>query len=106
LSITFLAPTALIFSREAIDAVDNGINQWDTKEPPKYISNTSLGARVANLNPKWNEDGSEDVLNRQFLKAVELTGAEFSVSGGRLRWWDSGCHAVGAAIRMMLPRLG
>ena len=59
--------------------MDNGISQWDTTEAPKYVSNTSLGSRVGLLNPKWNEDGSEEVLNSQFLKAVELTGAEFKV---------------------------
>jgi hypothetical protein len=62
---------------EAVDAIDNGISQWDTTEAPKYLSNTSLGSRVGALNPKWNEDGSEEVLYRQFLKAVQLTGTEF-----------------------------
>jgi uncharacterized UPF0160 family protein len=38
---------------EAVDAVDNGISQWDTTEPAKYMNNTTLGARVAALNPKW-----------------------------------------------------
>ncbi|KAL6758083.1 metal-dependent protein hydrolase [Haematococcus lacustris] len=62
---------------EAVDAVDNGVNQWDSSEPPKYINTTTLGARVGQLNPKWNEDSSESVLYAQFLKAVQLTGAEF-----------------------------
>lgn len=41
---------------EAIDAIDNGINQWDSSDPPKYVNTTHLSARVGNLNPRWNED--------------------------------------------------
>ncbi|KAL6784430.1 MYG1 [Auxenochlorella protothecoides x Auxenochlorella symbiontica] len=63
---------------EAVDAIDNGINQWDAEGPPKYISRTDLGSRVAGLNPFWNdEDQSAERLMEQFLKAVELTGSEF-----------------------------
>ncbi len=60
-----------------MDAIDNGISQYDTTEPPKYVSNTSLGSRVAALNPRWNQDSSDEVLMAQFLKAVQLTGGEF-----------------------------
>ncbi|CAI0452558.1 unnamed protein product [Linum tenue] len=31
---------------EAVDAVDNGINQFDSDEPPRYANNTSLSSRV------------------------------------------------------------
>ncbi|CAL8464428.1 g3963 [Coccomyxa elongata] len=62
---------------EAIDAIDNGVNQWDVDTPPKYISNTSLSARVGGLNPRWNEDQSAERTDAQFLKAVQLTGSEF-----------------------------
>jgi len=63
---------------EAVDAVDNGVNQWDSSEPPKYVNNTTLGARVGRLNPAWNQDSSDEVLYAQFLKAVALTGQEFT----------------------------
>jgi hypothetical protein len=43
---------------EAIDAIDNGVNQWDSDAPPKYVNNTHLSARVGRLNPDWNEDSS------------------------------------------------
>jgi hypothetical protein len=39
---------------EAVDAVDNGVSQWDGTGAPRYINNTTLGARVAALNP-WQE---------------------------------------------------
>ncbi|CAL5220512.1 g2544 [Coccomyxa viridis] len=62
---------------EAIDAIDNGINQWDVDVPPRYMSNTNLGARVGSLNPRWNEDSSAERTDAQFQKAVQLTGSEF-----------------------------
>eukprot|EP00898_Chlorokybus_atmophyticus_P005970 jgi/Chlat1/6374/Chrsp44S05832 len=61
----------------AIDAVDNGVNPYDTNEPPKYTNNTTLGARVGHLNPSWNEDQSPEARYARFLKAMALTGAEF-----------------------------
>lgn len=42
---------------EALDAIDNGVSQFDKTEPaqPKYSVNTDLSARVGNLNPAWND---------------------------------------------------
>jgi len=37
---------------ECVDASDNGVNQWDSAEAPKYVNNTTLSARVARLNPR------------------------------------------------------
>ncbi|MEW5309072.1 MAG: hypothetical protein WDW38_000983 [Sanguina aurantia] len=62
---------------EAVDAVDNGIAQWEGAAPPKYLNNTTLSSRVGSLNPKWSDDSSDEVLYAQFHKAVELTGSEF-----------------------------
>ena len=62
---------------EAIDAIDNGVNQFDSDSPPKYVNNTHLGARVARLNPEWNEETSEVLENERFTKAMSLTGKEF-----------------------------
>lgn len=44
---------------EAVDAVDNGISQWEGAAPPKYLNNTTLSSRVGNLNPKWSDDSSD-----------------------------------------------
>ncbi|KAK9818546.1 hypothetical protein WJX74_003760 [Apatococcus lobatus] len=62
---------------EAVDAVDNGINQWDTKEAPRYLSKTSLSSRVGSLNPAWNEPQSSEILDSKFREAMSLTGSEF-----------------------------
>jgi hypothetical protein len=42
---------------ESVDAADNGVNPYDTPEPPKYLNNTTLGSRVSRLNPRyrWQE---------------------------------------------------
>ncbi|GAQ79378.1 hypothetical protein KFL_000290280 [Klebsormidium nitens] len=62
---------------EAVDAIDNGVNQYDANSPPKYISNTHLGARVARLNPNWMQPSSEEQENESFRKASKLAGEEF-----------------------------
>lgn len=54
-----------------------GVNQWDSSDPPKYVNNTHLSSRVGTLNPRWNEDFSDDALHKRFLAAMQLTGREF-----------------------------
>ena len=61
-----------------------GINQWNVDEPPRYLSNTHLAARVGGLNPRWNEDSSNERTDTQFEKAVQLTGSEFMEAVGYL----------------------
>ncbi|KAJ4846330.1 hypothetical protein Tsubulata_005924 [Turnera subulata] len=63
---------------EAIDAIDNGINQYDTDQPPKYVNNTHLSSRVGKLNLDWTEpDQSSEKENEAFQRAMALTGSEF-----------------------------
>ena len=62
---------------EAIDAIDNGVSQYPADLEPAYASSTDLGARVGRLNPDWNETCTDDELLVRFLKASEITGAEF-----------------------------
>ncbi|KAI8903784.1 MYG1/GAMM1-like protein [Gorgonomyces haynaldii] len=59
------------------DAVDNGVNAFPKDVKPLYIDSTTIGSRVARLNPQWNEPYNDTVLYDQFLKAVALTGEEF-----------------------------
>lgn len=54
-----------------------GINQYDTDQPPRYVSSTDLSARVGGLNPRWNNDASAAATDEGFARAVELTGREF-----------------------------
>lgn len=63
---------------EAIDAIDNGINQYDTDQPPRYVNNTHLSSRVGRLNLDWiDPDKSSEKENEAFERAVTLAGNEF-----------------------------
>ncbi|XP_062146414.1 uncharacterized protein LOC133854300 [Alnus glutinosa] len=63
---------------EAIDAVDNGINRYDTDKPPRYVNNTHLSSRVGRLNLDWiDPDQSPEKENEAFQRAMALTGSEF-----------------------------
>ncbi|XWS61540.1 hypothetical protein CRYUN_Cryun07bG0134000 [Craigia yunnanensis] len=56
---------------EAIDAIDNGINQFDTDKPPRYVNNTHLSSRVGRLNLDWTDpDQSPDKENEAFQQAM------------------------------------
>lgn len=63
---------------QAIDAVDNGINQFDTEQPPRYVNNTHLSSRVGRLNLDWMDlDQSPEKENEAFQRAMALAGSEF-----------------------------
>ncbi|XP_050230020.1 uncharacterized protein LOC126679123 [Mercurialis annua] len=63
---------------EAIDAVDNGINRYDTDQPPKYVNNTHLSSRVGRLNLDWiDPDQSPEREDEAFQRAMALAGSEF-----------------------------
>ena len=62
---------------QAIDAIDNGINQYDVADPPRYIENTNLSARVGRLNPDWIEEHTAEKENDAFFRAMEIAGGEF-----------------------------
>ena len=63
---------------QAIDAIDNGINQYVSDQPPKYVNNTGLSSRVGRLNLDWLEpDQTAENENHAFQRAMELAGGEF-----------------------------
>lgn len=62
---------------EAVDGIDNGIGQYPSDLKPKYKSRTDLSARVGYLNPSWNEESSNDELNKRFEAASTMAGKEF-----------------------------
>ncbi|TKY74052.1 Metal-dependent protein hydrolase [Spatholobus suberectus] len=73
---TKLSSAGLVY--KAIDAVDNGVNQCDLNDPPKYEINTSLSSRIKRLNLNWmDSDRSSDRENEAFHQAMTLAGAEF-----------------------------
>jgi len=66
---------------EEVDAVDNGVSQFDGT--PRYQVNSTLGARVARLNPAWNEPAAEET--ERFQQALALVSGEFTEALRRLR---------------------
>ena len=62
---------------ESIDAIDNGIERFESTQPPRYALNSDLKSRVQRLAPSWTEADSDSLLMAQFEKAVALTCTEF-----------------------------
>ncbi|XP_033994605.1 UPF0160 protein MYG1, mitochondrial [Trematomus bernacchii] len=58
---------------EEVDAIDNGISQYDGEA--LYAVSTTLSARVGHLNPRWNSK-SQDT-EEGFRKAMKMVGEEF-----------------------------
>jgi uncharacterized UPF0160 family protein len=58
------------------DGHDNGVSAYPTDIAAKYESPTTIADRVSRLNPDWNEASTDADFDRQFLKAVEITGEE------------------------------
>lgn len=63
---------------QAVDAIDNGVNQFGPDAVSLYENGTGLASRVGRLNAPWNGDFSSPAQDAQFAKAVALTGAEFA----------------------------
>lgn len=59
----------------AIDAIDNGVQQYESKEQPRYISGTDLSSRIGSLNPDWYEINQNPDIN--FKQAMLVAGNEF-----------------------------
>ena len=79
---------------EAIDAIDNGVNQYDfetllkgtdqdSNPKPLFINNSGLSSRVGQLNTPWNDPANNDSekltakQKEQFYKAMRMVGDEF-----------------------------
>jgi uncharacterized UPF0160 family protein len=61
---------------EMFDGVDNGVEQYPEGVEAAYSDSTSISARVSRLNPRWNQETNQTILDKQFQKAVEMTGEE------------------------------
>lgn len=59
---------------EEVDAVDNGIDQYDGE--PKYHVSTTLGARVSRMNPSWTDEDYNE--NELFNDVMKMVGSEFT----------------------------
>jgi len=53
---------------ESIDAIDNGIGQYETMEQPKYRISTHLSCRVAGMNLSWNENAGKETETLETLR--------------------------------------
>eukprot|EP00483_Globobulimina_turgida_P001742 UN01744 len=68
---------------EGIDGIDNGVQQYqsandtDTNIEKRYAINTDLSSRVSAFNPWWNQESNDDIVMKQFDKAVLYVGDEF-----------------------------
>ncbi|KAF2299435.1 hypothetical protein GH714_031939 [Hevea brasiliensis] len=63
---------------EAVDAIDNGISEYDSNQPPRYVNNTSLSSRVGRLNLDWiDSNQSSEREDEAFEHAMELASHEF-----------------------------
>ena len=59
-----------------LDAIDNGIAQFESTDPSagvkqRYKSRTDLSARVGKLNPAWNEEYNDTVLDVRLILQSE-----------------------------------
>ena len=65
---------------EALDAIDNGIAQYDTPAKPLYRSSTDLSSRVGHLNgaQSWDASTHNETQDQRFERASQLTGREFT----------------------------
>lgn len=64
---------------EEVDAVDNGISQWAEGEP-RYALTTTLSARVARLNPTWNQPNQDtEVSLRHRAKEDKVRTADLPI---------------------------
>lgn len=57
-----------------VDGQDNGINQYNTEEKPRYANTTSYGNRVARLNPEWCEPNADQ--SERFKMALDVAESE------------------------------
>ncbi|XP_032276705.1 UPF0160 protein MYG1, mitochondrial isoform X2 [Phoca vitulina] len=68
---------------EEVDAVDNGISQWEEGEP-RYVLTTTLSARVARLNPAWNQPNQDT--------EVDPSGEIIELANGGCPWKEHLYH--------------
>lgn len=62
---------------EAVDAIDNGIRQFQVSGPPRYYFGSGLSARVGEMNTEWNEPSDDEAQAVNFAKAMAIVGVEF-----------------------------
>ena len=59
----------------SIDAIDNGVSQYDKEIKPQYILAGGFNDRISRLNPEWNVENVD--VNERFKKAWDVAEEEF-----------------------------
>ncbi|XP_076924878.1 uncharacterized protein LOC143587485 [Bidens hawaiensis] len=78
LVVRFRRELFLAVYKNFIQAVDNGINQYDTDQSPKYANNTTLSSRISTFNLNWyDDDQSPEKEDQAFQHAMTVAGSEF-----------------------------
>ncbi|KRX02574.1 hypothetical protein PPERSA_11914 [Pseudocohnilembus persalinus] len=74
---------------EAVDGIDNGVNQYSTDLKPNYRETTNYGARIGRLNTTWSVEGEEEDV--QFKKAMPIAQEElvWQVRNALLKWYPA-----------------
>uniref|UniRef100_A0A1I8BNE7 UPF0160 protein MYG1, mitochondrial n=1 Tax=Meloidogyne hapla TaxID=6305 RepID=A0A1I8BNE7_MELHA len=73
---------------ESVDAIDNGINQFEGT--PKYQLASTLTSRVQYCNPAWNDPSLDP--DKAFSRAKEIVGEEFEEQL-LSRIWQNSCFS-------------
>lgn len=63
---------------EALDGIDNGVQQYESDAPARYVNKTDLSSRIARVNPEWHERCTNEDVDERFHTALRLAGAEFA----------------------------
>jgi len=81
----------------SVDAIDNGIKQFESGVPRYHLSST-LDGRVGSCNPAWNEPTKN--ADECFQQAMKIVGEEFEAKVSYLyRSWLPAKNIVETAIR-------
>jgi len=79
----FVESTDLLYDKmykdfvQHVDAVDNGVEQCEGTFEKRYHIPNTLASRIDSLNPRWNEEITDEICNANFQKAVLLATSEF-----------------------------
>lgn len=91
---------------EAIDANDNGISAYGSAEP-SFKPALSLPSMVAYLNPRWDQESNDEILDKKFAEASKLVGGYFAdrVSYFADSWLPARAGVYSAILSRPVPEI-
>ncbi|SCU83736.1 LAME_0C06370g1_1 [Lachancea meyersii CBS 8951] len=67
---------------ESLDANDNGVSNFDSEElgvkPKFHDKNITIPGIISGMNPRWNEDSTDETFDKNFFKASDFIGEVFT----------------------------